>query len=346
MKAMVKARPAPGLELRTLPDPAAGPHDLVVRVKAVSICGGDNHIYDWNAVAQGLGLRLPFIPGHEVAGEIVQLGRNVRGFAIGDRIAVETHIPCGACPSCRAGRMNLCDNLRVFGVGSDGAFAEYAVVPAVVAYRLPDEIPDDHGAVLEPLGVAVHAAERAGLRGGDTVAVLGCGPIGLFTIALARLEGAAEIIATDVSDYRLDLARRMGATRTLNPGRDDVVQAAQETTHGTGADVVVETSASPQALTQAFDLLAKRGTLALIAAHPRTPPLNFLQALTLKEASVVGVYGRSIWESWQRSVELLTSGAIDLRPLLTHRFPLGEIGKAFAVSKTGEAGKVILVPWE
>lgn len=344
MKAIVKTQEAPGLEIKTLEEPKPGRNDVLVKVKAVAICGGDIHVYKWDEVAKVLNLTLPFIVGHEMSAEIIEIGEDVEGFEIGDRIAAETHIPCKKCFSCQQGNLHLCDNLRIFGVGSNGAFADCAVVPSVVAYKIPKEISDEQGAVLEPLGVAVHAVKRSGLRVGDSVAVTGCGPIGLLAISVARAAGATQIIATDVSDYRLDLARQIGATTTLNPKNTDVVQVIKEITGGVGVKIVLETSANFQALEQALEIMGKRGKMVLVGAHTKTPSLNLAKNLLFKEASIVGIFGREIWGTWHCATNLLKSRKIDITPILTHRFSLNEIDKAFSLAKSGEAGKILLFP--
>jgi threonine 3-dehydrogenase len=346
VRAIVKTREGPGVELRTLADPEPGPNDVVIRVSAVGICGGDIGIYDSNSSAIAGSLDYPFIPGHETSGEIVKIGERVEGFEKGERIAVETHIPCRRCFSCQQGYLNLCDNLRIFGVtrGTNGAFAEYAVVPSVVAYKIPPEVSDEEGAILEPFGVGVHAVRESGLCAGDTASVTGCGPIGLFIISLLRLGGATEIIASDVSPYRLELARAMGATVTVNPMRDDLRGKVDEVTSRVGSNLVFEASGNSRALVQAFEIVAKRGRLVIVAGHPSTPPLNLTENLHLKEASVKGIYGREIWATWSRATELLKHRAVDLKPIVTHRFPLERIDEAISTAKRAEAGKIIVLP--
>jgi threonine 3-dehydrogenase len=346
MRAIVKAREGTGVELRDIDDPEPGPTDVVIRVSAVGICGGDIGIYDSNSSAISGSMHYPFIPGHETSGEIVKIGGRVEGFEVGDRIAVETHIPCRNCYSCQQGYLNLCDNLRIFGVtrGTNGAFAEFAVVPSVVAFKIPSEISDEEGATLEPFGVGVHAVSKSGLCVGDTAAVTGCGPIGLYIISLLRLGGAAEIIATDVSPYRLELARKMGATTTINPMTEDVLRTVEEVTGKVGSDIVFEASGNSGALIQAFDIIAKRGRLVVVAGHPSTPPLNLTKNLHLKEVSVRGIYGREIWATWNRASTLLKHKKVDLHPIVTHHFPLEKIDEAIATAKKAEAGKIIVMP--
>jgi len=346
MKAIVKSRQGPGVELRELAEPQPGPEDVVIRVSAVGICGGDIGIYDSDSSAISGTMDYPFIPGHEASGEIVKKGERVEGFEVGDRIAVETHIPCRSCFSCQQGYFNLCDNLRIFGVtrGTNGAFADYAVVPSVVAYKLPAGLSDEQGALLEPFGVGVHAVKESGLCVGDTVTVTGCGPIGLYIIALLRLGGASEIIASDVSNYRLGLARTMGATVTLNPRTDDLEKTVADVTNKAGSDIVFEASANSQALIQAFDVVGKRGRLIIVAGHSNTPPLNLTKNLHLKETTIKGIYGREIWGTWNRASTILRHKSVDLSPTVTHHFPLEKIDDAIATAKKAEAGKIIVTP--
>jgi threonine 3-dehydrogenase len=346
MRAIVKTREGTGVELLNLADPEPGPDDVVIRVSAVGICGGDIGIYDSNSSGASGGVGYPFIPGHEASGEVVRKGDRVEGFEVGDRIAVETHIPCRRCYSCQQGYLNLCDKLRIFGVtrGTNGAFAEYAVVPSVVAYKLPAEITDEQGALLEPFGVGVHSISESGLRVGDTATVTGCGPIGLFIIALLRLGGATEIIASDVSPYRLQLARTMGATTIVNPKTEDLQSMVDRVTRKRGSEIVFEASGNPQALVQAFEIVAKRGRLIVVAGHPNTPPLNLTKNLHLKETTVKGIYGREIWGTWNRAASLLSSGKLELGPIVTHHFPLDRMDDAIATAKRAEAGKIIVTP--
>ena len=332
------------MEVKTVEDPKPGRNDVVAAVKVVGICGVDIHCYDWDDVARSLNLTLPYILGHEMSAEIIEIGKDVEGFEIGDRIAAETHIPCEKCSSCQRGNLHLCDNLRIFGLGSNGAFADYTVVPSVVAYKIPEELSDEQGAVLEPLGVAVHTVERSGLRVGNSVAVTGCGPIGLLVIAVARAAGATQIVATDVVDYRLDLARQMGATTTLNPGNTDVAEQVKQITGGMGVDNVFEASGNSQALETSLEILRKRGTLVVVGVHAKTPSLNLLENVIFKEASIVGTFGREIWGTWHRTAALLKSEKIDVKPILTHRFSLDEMDDAFQAAKSGESGKILLSP--
>lgn len=343
MLAVMKLQPGPGASMCTTARPDPGQGEVLVRVAAAAICGTDNHIYEWNAWAQGAGLKIPGIIGHEFSGEIVALGAGVTDLAMGDHVSVETHIPCGRCYQCRTGDQHICANLRIFGLHTDGCFAEYAAVPVVVARRIPKEIPLETAAVFEPAGVALHGVERGAVAGAN-VAVIGCGPIGLFAILFARLFGAARIFALDVAPGRLALAEKVGATNLIHPGETDAVRSISDATHGRGVDVTLEVSGAGGALKSSFGYLRKGGRMVLMGLPGGDVPMNVARDIVFKEATILGIHGRHMWRTWAMLEGLVAAGRADFGPILTHRLPLAEFERGFALSRSGDAGKVLLLP--
>ena len=343
MKALFKAEPVPGAELREVEMPVAGPTDLLVRVQSAAICGTDNHIYDWTPWAQAR-ISPPMIFGHEFAGEVVEVGDEVRGFAVGDLVAAETHIPCLQCAQCRTGRQHTCEKMRIIGVHENGAFAEIAVLPQSCAWKLPPGTDPDLGAILEPIGVAANGLFKDRI-GGLSAAVIGCGPIGIFCAQLALASGARQLFLTDVNPYRLEMARRIVPEATvLNPLEDDVEETVRGATEGRGLEVVIELSGSAPGTVQAFDLLAKGGRVSLVGLPSEPITLEMTNAIIYREAVVYGSTGRLMWDTWYAVDALLKTNAFDPTPVITHRFPLEEYDQALQLTLSGNAGKVILKP--
>jgi threonine 3-dehydrogenase len=343
MKALLKTEPTRGAELLDVPIPQIGPDDLLVRVQAAAICGTDNHIYDWTPWAEER-LHLPMIFGHEYCGEVVEVGANARGFAVGDMVAAETHIPCLQCHQCRTGRQHTCEQMQIIGVHVDGAFSEYARLPVACAWKLAPGTSPDLGAILEPIGVAANGLFKDRVDGAS-LAVIGCGPIGLFCAQMALAAGARRLFVTDVSEYRLSMARRIVPEATaLNPLHDDVRAAVDEATSGRGLDVVIELSGSGPGTVQAFDLLAKGGRVSLVGLPAKPITLEMTSAIIYREAVVYGSTGRLMWDTWYRVEGLLRENKFDPTPVITHRFPLAEYEKALELTLSGNAGKVILYP--
>ncbi|MDK2927705.1 MAG: threonine 3-dehydrogenase [Bacillota bacterium] len=344
MLAVVKETTGPGARLAEREIPAPGPGEVVIRVRAAALCGTDIHIYEWNPWAQNAGLKLPFILGHECAGEVAAVGAGVHSLGVGDRVAVDTHIPCGTCRLCQTGRQHICQNLKLFGVHTNGCFAQYACVPAVCARRLPPEIPYEVGALFEPLGTAFRGAQ-ATEPAGKTVAVIGCGPIGLFALASLRALGAARIIAVDVSPARLEIAQRLGADYLVNPSHNDPVAALKALTEGYGVDAFIEASGNARALRQAFQALMKGGRAALIGLPGRPIELDAGTDIVFKEATIVGIHGRLMFATWEALENLVAGGRLAVEPVITHRFPLAEFSPAIELARSAAAGKVLLDPW-
>jgi threonine 3-dehydrogenase len=310
---------------------------------ATSICGTDLHIYEWNDWAKGRIKNLPQVMGHELCGEIVELGSNVRELKKGDIISAETHIACGHCYLCHTGNAHICINGRIFGVDIDGVFAEYALVPASNAWVLDKRIQKDYASVMEPLGNAVHTV-LAGDITGQSVLVTGCGPIGLMSVAVARICGATQIFATEINEYRIALAGKIGADHVLNPAKDNVVEYIMKETGGLGVDVVLEMSGNPNAIKQAFGALRPGGRYSILGIPDRPMEIDLGKDIVFKYATVQGINGRLMFSTWHKTSRFLSSGRLDLKPIITHRFPLLEYEKGMELMRTGNCGKVLLYP--
>jgi threonine 3-dehydrogenase len=339
MHAIVKERRAPGLTVATVPKPAPRPGEVLIAVRHAGVCGTDVHIADWDAWAQGR-LKPPVVVGHEFAGEIVAVGDAVSGLATGQLVTAEGHIVCGHCLQCRTGNAHICKNTRIIGVDLNGAFAEYIAMPATNVLPL-DGIPTTVGAVMDPMGNAFHTVLTADVPG-STVLVVGCGPIGCFAVGIARAAGAAKVIASDVNVTRLELARRMGAHRTVNASVEDVVRVVLEETAGEGADVVCEMSGVPSALHQAFAAVRLGGRVQLLGLPKEQVSIDFATEIIFKGITVYGVIGRKMYDTWHQMRRYLTAGLLDPRPVITHQFPLTKIDEALAAIRSGDAGKIIL----
>ncbi len=343
MRALVKPGPGPGMVVREVPEPAVGPSDVLIRVHYAGVCGTDLHIWEWDAWASGR-LRPPVVIGHEFAGEIVRLGPEAADsglLEVGDLVTAEGHIICGHCLQCRIGLGHLCRRTQIIGVDRDGAFAEYIAMPASNVIRL-DGIAPEIGAIMDPLGNAVHTVLEGGGVPGSAVFVLGCGPIGCFAVGVARAAGASLVIASDLNPTRLELAQRMGAHVTLNPAVDDVVGRVRELTGGDGADLVCEMSGHPAGHAQAFAAARRGGRVNLLGTPSRTTEVDFARDVIFKGLTLYGVTGRKMYETWLQMLRLLRAGQLDPSPVITHRVPLEAIADAIAVIKDGRAGKVIL----
>lgn len=341
MKALIKAKPAPGLEITDVPVPEPAPNEVLVKVQATSICGTDLHIYQWDEWAQSR-VSPPLIVGHEICGEVVDRGVNVTEPEVGAFVSLESHVVCNACAYCRSGQGHLCENTQVIGVDRDGGFAEYIAIDAQNAWPNPPDLPLEIAVLQENFGNAVHTAFAVDLRA-KKVLVTGSGPVGLMTIAVARATGARAIYATDISRYRLDFARRMGADLAVH-AEDDVHTLILQQTDGEGVDVLLEMSGAPPAIEQGFSLLKPGGEAALLGLSPGPFTFDWNEHLVFKGARVYGVYGRELWQTWYQARGLVRSGAVDLSPLVTHRFTFDEYERAFEVMASGESGKVMMTP--
>jgi threonine 3-dehydrogenase len=338
MKALVKAKPEPGIWMQEVPLPEVGPNDVRIRIRKTSICGTDVHIYNWDEWARET-VPVPMTIGHEFAGEIVEVGSQVGGFEIGQRVSGEGHVTCGYCRNCRAGKRHLCRNAVGVGTTRPGAFAEYLVIPAGNAFRLPDSISDDVASVLDPLGNATHTALSFDLVGED-VLITGAGPIGCMASAISRHVGARHVVVTDVNDYRLELAMRMGATRVLNVTRETIREAMTELGMREGFDVGMEMSGSAQAFRDLLGTMNHGGKVAILGIPPDEVSIDWSQVI-FKGLILKGIYGREMFETWYKMSSMLQSG-LDVRPVLTHHFPHTAYQEAFEVMRSGRSGKVVL----
>lgn len=342
MQALIKTAPDK-TELKTVPRPVPGPHDVLVRVQAAALCGTDLHIYDWNPWAQGAGIGLPLVMGHECCGDVAAVGSEVHGIAVGDKVVGETHVPCGNCFQCLNGEQHICNNLKLFGIHMNGCFAEYAVIPAICARKIPREIPYEVGAVMEPLGTAFRAAFETRV-GGSNVVVIGCGPIGLFAVAAASMLGAAKIIATDISPSRLATAKKMGADTVLDARDAGITKTILDATGGYGVDVIIDASGSVEALKQSFQYLRKGGQMALIGLPGKPIELELGKDVVFKEAKIIGIHGRKMFETWTQMENALASGKLVVDPAITHVLPLASWQEGIDLAKSGQACKVIYHP--
>ncbi len=318
--------------------PGPGYNDLLIRIHKTAICGTDMHIYHWDEWSQKT-IPVPMVVGHEYAGEVIEIGQEVRGFAVGDRVSGEGHITCGHCRNCRAGRRHLCRNTVGVGVNRPGCFAEYLVIPAYNAFKLPDEISDDLAAVFDPFGNAVHTALSFDLVGED-VLITGAGPIGIMAGAVARHVGARHVVITDLNEYRLELARKMGATRAVNVENEKLDDVMGELGMTEGFDVGFEMSGVPSAFCDMLNCMNHGGKVALLGIPPQEMIIPWPEVI-FKGLVIKGIYGREMFETWYKMASLLQSG-LDLSPIITHRYSVDDFQRGFDTMASGQSGKVIL----
>ncbi|MGI9648124.1 MAG: L-threonine 3-dehydrogenase [Acidimicrobiia bacterium] len=338
MRALIKVGDGPGLTLSEVEAPRPGPNDVVIEVRAASICGTDLHIFDWDGWAQRT-IPTGMAVGHEFAGVIAGIGDEVTGLAVGDRVSAEGHITCGHCRNCRAGQRHYCRNAEGIGVNRAGAFADQIAVPAVNVFPLPDDISDEIGSILDPLGNATHTALSFDLVGED-VLITGAGPIGLMATAIARHVGARYIVVTDVNDYRLALAEQMGADRTVHVGESPLEAVELELGMVEAFDVGLEMSGVPSALSDILRTINHGAKIALLGIPSGPFEIDWNQVI-FKGLTLKGIYGRRMFETWYKMTSMLHSG-LDITPVITHHFPVAEFEEAFEVVRGGQAGKVIL----
>ncbi|MFQ3246112.1 MAG: threonine 3-dehydrogenase [Arenicella sp.] len=338
MKALAKLHPEKGIWMTEADVPTVGPNDLLIKIKKTAICGTDMHIYAWDEWSQNT-IPVPMIVGHEYVGEVVDKGQEVRGFETGDRVSGEGHITCGHCRNCRAGRRHLCRNTVGVGVDRQGAFAEYLVIPAFNAFKIPDNISDDLAAIFDPFGNAVHTALSFNLTGED-VLITGAGPIGIMAAAVARHVGARHVVITDVNDYRLELASKMGASRAVNVAEQKIEDVMKELGMTEGFDVGMEMSGVPSAFTSMLKNMNHGGKIAMLGIPSSDMAIDWTQVI-FKGLEIKGIYGREMFETWYKMASLIQSG-LDLSPMLTHQFPIDEFQAGFEMMESGQSGKVIL----
>lgn len=338
MRALVKAKAERGIWLQDVDKPTIGHNDVLIKVRRSAICGTDIHIYQWDDWASKT-IPVPMAIGHEFSGEIVDCGVEVMGFKTGDRVSAEGHVTCGVCRNCRAGRRHLCMNTTGIGVNRAGAFADYVAVPAFNVFKLPDAISDEMASILDPLGNATHTALSFDLVGED-VLITGAGPIGVMAVAIARYAGARHVVITDVNEYRLELARKMGATVALNVTSDSLDQTMTDLGMEEGFDVGMEMSGNPSAFRDMLRTMHHGGKIALLGIPPGEIAIDWNQVI-FKGLEIKGVYGREMFETWYKMSSMLQSG-LNIEPIITHRFPLAEYEQAFALMESGQSGKIIL----
>jgi threonine 3-dehydrogenase len=343
-KAIRKMSPGAGAELVTvaLPD-GLKPDEVLVRVELAAICASDVHVYDWLPNIAALGLLLPFTMGHEFTGTVLRTGDQVKTLSEGDRISGETHYPCGTCYQCQTGEQHRCRQMGILGRSIDGCMAQYIVLPEICARRIPPDIPEEQAALMEPLGVAVHAVDKAGV-GGETLAILGCGAIGLMAVGVARAFGALRIYATSRTPVKLDRALQMGAYRALKADSEDVVGEILADTGGEGVGRVIDFSGSPQAIREGFQILRKGGTYVGVGVPPGPVEIDLVNSVIYREAVYTGIHGREMWRTWIKAEQLLSWGLIDLSLVTGKRFALTDYRAAFAEAKAPVPGRVLLDP--
>ena len=338
MKSLVKANAEPGLWLQDVAEPELGPNDVMIKVSKTAICGTDVHIYkwdDWAARTIPVGMTV----GHEFMGRVVEIGSEVKGLEIGDRVSAEGHITCGHCRNCRAGQRHVCRNTVGIGVNRTGAFAELISVPAVNVYPMPDDIPDEIGALFDPLGNAIHTALAQDLVGED-VLITGAGPIGAMAAAVAKHVGARHVVVTDINDYRLKLADDLGATRTVNVTKEKIEDVMAELGMKEGFDVGLEMSGAGEALRSMLTVMNHGGKVAILGLIPNGEGINWDDVI-FKGLEVRGIYGRRMFETWYKMISMLQSG-LDVSGVITHQIPFTEFEAGFDTIFKGESGKVIL----
>jgi threonine 3-dehydrogenase len=337
VKALVKERAGPGFALKDVPEPRIRDDEVLIRVRRAGVCGTDVHIYEWDDWAKGR-VKPPITVGHEFAGDVAEVGKLVTDVRVGDRVTAEGHIVDGRCLLCRTGNAHVCPYTKIIGVDRDGCFAEYIAMPATNVWHLDDDISFDVGGIHDPMGNAFHTALTADIPG-STVLITGCGPIGIFAVGICRAAGASRIIASDVNERRLELAKAMGAHDIVRPQEAEAV--VRRHTAGLGVDVALEMSGVPAAIHQALALVRVGGRVQMLGIPAKPMELNLATEVIFKGITIYGVVGRRMYDTWHQMTRFLRSGKFDPTPVITHRFPLAEADAAIAAIKSGEAGKVI-----
>lgn len=338
MKSLVKLYPEKGIWMEEMPVPHVGINDVLIKIRKTSICGTDLHIYKWDEWSQRT-IKTPMIIGHEYVGEVVEKGRGVKNIKVGDRVTGEGHIACGHCRNCRRGKLHVCENTIGVGVNRDGCFAEYLSLPASNVVKLDARISDEMASIMDPFGNASHAALSFPLIAED-VLITGAGLIGCMATAICRFSGARNIVVSDLSDYRLDIAKRMGATLTINPSKGETIEGAIKQLRMHGFDIGLEMSGSPVAFESMLENMYNGSKVALLGILPNSTTVNW-DTIIFKALTIKGIYGREMWETWYQMEQMLITG-IDLSPVITHRFHINDFQQGFDVMESGMCGKVIL----
>jgi threonine 3-dehydrogenase len=342
MIAVMKPEAKAGVEIREVKIPAFGPTEVLVKVKVASVCGTDVHIFNWDGWAQGR-IHPPLIPGHEFCGEVAAVGDEVTTVKEGDFVSAEMHVNCGKCYQCRTGEAHICQHVKIIGVDSDGAFAEYVTIPESNIWKLDPAIPQEYASLLDPLGNAVHTV-LAGDIAAKTVAITGCGPIGLFSIAVAKACGATKVFAIEVNEHRRKVAERMKADHVLDPTTQDVRKIVKELTDGVGVDVLLEMAGNKDAIKLGFDILRLGGRASLLGIPSRPVEMNLATDIIFKGATVQGINGRRMYQTWYQMTALLKAGMLDLHPVITDRLPMKDFSKGMDMLNAGTASKILLYP--
>lgn len=338
MKSLVKAKREPGIWMEDVAVPEYGVNDVLIKIHKTAICGTDIHIYNWDDWAQAT-IPVPMTVGHEFYGEIAEIGSEVKGFKVGQRVSGEGHITCGVCRNCRAGKRHLCRNTQGVGVNRPGCFGEYLSLPATNLIGLPDNITGEQASILDPFGNATHCALAFDMVGED-VLITGAGPIGIMAVAIARHIGARHVVITDVNEHRLELARKMGATRAVNVKYQPIKEVMDELEMTEGFDVGLEMSGNPQALNDMLKSMNHGGHIAILGIPPQETAIDWNQVI-FKGLVIKGIYGREMYETWYKMIAMLQSG-LDISPIMTHHFPVADYQEAFKIMASGQSGKIIL----
>src|ERR1035437_3498531 len=340
MRALRKVSAGPGFTLEHVPVPSIGRNEVLIRVKTVGLCGTDLHIYTWDHWAQRR-VKPPLTIGHEFMGEVAAIGNAVKGVQVGDRVSAEGHIACGVCRLCRTGEADICEHVQTIGVDTDGSFADYIRMPESNVWKLDPSIPDSWAAVFDPLGNAVHTVMAAGVSA-KSVVITGVGSIGLMAIPVARAAGASTVFAVDVNPQKLELAKRVGADATFSATQPDLVDDIITRTGGDGVDVLLEMSGSGQAINNGLAMLRDGGVAALLGIPSDEVEISLAERIIFKGLTVLGINGRRMFETWYQTQALVTSGRVDLTPIITHELRFEQFDEAFALMKSGEAARMAL----
>ena len=338
MKALIKSSREKGIWLENIPEPECNTNDVKIRITHSSICGTDLHIYKWDEWAQKT-LDVPLVIGHEFCGIVEEIGPGVTHYKLGQRVSGEGHITCGNCRNCRAGKRHLCQKSSGIGVHRDGAFAEYLIIPESNVWPVHDEIPSDIASFFDPFGNAVHTSLSFEMVGED-VLITGAGPIGMMSVAICKFVGARNVVITDVNDYRLRLAKEMGATKTINISKNSIAEFYPELNMTSGFDVGLEMSGNPEAFRSMLEHMYHGGKVALLGLLPDSTRIDW-DDIIFKGLLVKGIYGREMYETWYKMTQMLRSG-LDISQVVTHRISIDHYEDAFSIMETGECGKIVL----
>jgi threonine 3-dehydrogenase len=341
MKAIVKTKPEKGLELRDVPIPKIEENEVLLKVLSTSICGTDLHIYKWDEWIREL-IKIPRVIGHEVVGEIVELGKDVKGFKKGDIVSVETHFACFNCPACKKAQYKVCYNMKILGIDTDGAFAEYVKVPAFNLWKNEENIDISLMSLKEPFGNAVDTVLTEDITG-KSILITGAGPLGLMAILIAKKSGAYPVFITEVKPYRIEMAKKLGADYVINPLKENLYEFIMDITRGEGVEVMCEMSGNEKALNEGLKCLAPNGRVSLLGLFDKNVNVNLNDLIILKNIRIYGITGREMFNTWFKVQKLIESG-LDLSPILTHKFKFDEVEKAMELMEKGECGKISLIP--